>query len=63
MRKSLVPYVKIKFDSGISRGALIDTSVICNRLFQEIIETDKSAANILNNITQLQIQPQGPEKY
>ena len=47
MRSSLLPYVKIKFNNGISRRALIDTgacaNVISNRLLQEITETDKTA--------------------
>ena len=47
MRSSLLPYVKIKFNNGISRRALIDTgacaNVISNRLLQETTKTDKNA--------------------
>ena len=50
MRSSLLPYVKIKFNNGISRRALIDTgacaNVISNRLLQEITETDKNAVRL-----------------
>ena len=50
MRSSLLPYVKIKFNNGIGRRALIDTgacaNVISNRLLQEITETDKNAVKL-----------------
>ena len=50
MRSSLLTYVKIKFNNGISRRALIDTgacaNVISNRLLQEITETDKNAVKL-----------------
>ena len=50
MRSSLLPYVKIKFNNGISRRALIDTgacaNVISNRLLQEITKTDKNAVKL-----------------
>ena len=50
MRSSLLPYVKIKINNGISRRALIDTgacaNVISNRLLQEITEIDKNAAKL-----------------
>ena len=50
MRTSVLPYVKVKFNNGISRRALIDTgasaNVIGNRLNQEITETDKNAVKL-----------------
>ena len=50
MRSSLLPYVKIKFNSGISRRALIDTgafaNVISNRLLQAITEIDKNGVEV-----------------
>ena len=50
MRSSILPYVKIKFNNGISRRALIDTGacniVISNKFLQEITETDKNAVNL-----------------
>ena len=50
MRSSLLPYVKIKFNNGKSRRALIDTgacaNVISNILVQEITETDKNAVKL-----------------
>ena len=50
MRSSLLPYVKIKFNNGIGRRALIDTgasaNVISNRLLEEISETYKNAVNL-----------------
>ena len=50
MRSSLLPYVKIKFNNGISRRALIDTgacaNVISNSLLQEITDTDKNAVKL-----------------
>ena len=50
MRSSLLPYIKIKFNNGISSRALIDTgacaNVISKRLLQEITETEKNAVKL-----------------
>ena len=50
LRSSLLPYVKIKFDNGIKRRALIDTgacaNVVSNRLLQELTEIDKNLVEI-----------------
>ena len=50
MRSSLLPYVKIQFNNGISHRALIDTGAfanfISNRLLQQITGTDKNTIKL-----------------